>query len=215
MFMTEAVERAVRFDLANLGELIADPSRVAMLLALMDGTTRPASELARTAGVTAPTASSHLARLVKGGLLVVAPIGRHRYYALAGPQVADTLEALMAAAAPHRPRARSDLAFARTCYRHLAGETGVRWLASLEARRFIAIDNGIVRLTEQGRAWLGVREDPEGKLCLDWTERRYHLGGPLGVTLTDHLFSLGWLAKRKESRALRVTAKGVLALSAF
>ncbi len=217
--MTEPAERAAHFDLAHLGELIADPSRVAMLLALMDGTRRPASELARAAGVTASTASSHLGRLVKGGLLVVQPIGRHRYYALGGAHVAEILESLMAATAPRRPRRQpSELALARTCYRHLAGEAGVRWLAVLEARRFLEVEDGSVALTERGRLWLaghGMREVtwPHGKLCLDWTERRNHLGGPLGTKLTDHLFARGWLAKRKTSRAVRVTTTGQVELA--
>lgn len=219
VFMPEPGERAVRFELAAFGELLADPSRVAMLLALMDGTTRPASELARAAGITAATASTHLARLVKGGLLAVEPIGRHRFYRLASSHVADAFESLMTAM-PHRPLSRtpSELAYARTCYRHLAGEVGVKWLAALESRRFVAMEAGRITLQKRGIAWFdghGIHEAswPAGKPCLDWTERRYHLGGSLGVVLTEHLLTRRWLARRKTSRALRVTAEGERALT--
>ncbi|MGH8182330.1 MAG: ArsR/SmtB family transcription factor, partial [Rhodanobacteraceae bacterium] len=114
--------------LARSGALLADPSRAAILLALMDGSMRPAGELARAAGIGAATASAHLQRLVDGGLLARNPRGRHRYFRLANDEVAAWLEAVaLPHASPVAPVATADTALrlARTCYRHLAGQLGV------------------------------------------------------------------------------------------
>jgi DNA-binding transcriptional ArsR family regulator len=209
---------SARFDIASFGELVSDPSRVAMLLSLMDGLARPASELARIAGVTPSTASSHLGRLLRGGLVIADAVGRHRYFRLASDRVADALEVIALSILPGERRRSSDpsraaLSFARTCYKHLAGELGVAWLASLERQRFFRIRDGALTLAPRGARFfeeLGVEVThwPAGKPCLDWTARRNHLGGALGVLLTQHLFSLRWLARRKEGRALRVTTLG-------
>jgi DNA-binding transcriptional ArsR family regulator len=209
---------SARFDIATFGELVSDPSRVAMLLSLMDGLARPASELAGIAGVTPSTASSHLARLLGGGLVLAEQSGRHRYFRLAGDHVADALEAIALHAAPatrpvSKDPARAALSRARSCYKHLAGELGVAWLASLESRRLLRIEGGALSLAPRGIACfaeLGLTRAqwPAGKPCLDWTERRNHLGGPLGVVLTEHLFSLRWVARREGGRALRITASG-------
>jgi DNA-binding transcriptional ArsR family regulator len=207
-----------RFDIANFGELVSDPSRVAMLLSLMDGLARPASELAGIAGVAKSTASSHLNRLLAGALVLTEPIGRHRYFRLAGDHVADALEALALHAVPRRrvqapDPAREALSQARTCYKHLAGQLGVGWLASLERQRMIRLRDGALTLDPRGVACfegLGLKPTrwPVGKLCLDWTERRHHFGGALGVLLTQHLLTLRWLARRKDGRALRITSIG-------
>jgi DNA-binding transcriptional ArsR family regulator len=209
---------SARFDVASFGELVSDPSRVAMLLSLMDGLERPASELASLAGVAPSTASSHLARLLGGGLVLAEQRGRHRYFRLAGDRVADALEAITLQAAPRRRSsspepARAALSHARTCYRHLAGQLGVAWLASLESRRFLRVRDGALSLAPRGIACfedlgLTMTAWPAGKPCLDWTERRNHLGGALGVALTQHLFALRWLARRPGGRALRITSKG-------
>jgi DNA-binding transcriptional ArsR family regulator len=214
-----------RFDVASFGELVSDPSRVAMLLSLMDGLARPASELASLAGVTPSTASSHLARLLSGGLVLAEKQGRHRYFRLAGDRVADALEAITLHTAPRRQLespdpARAALSRARTCYRHLAGQLGVAWLATLESRRFLRVRDGALSLAPRGIACfedtgLTMTQWPSGKPCLDWTERRNHLGGPLGVALTEHLFALGWLARRPGGRALRITARGRSGLERF
>jgi DNA-binding transcriptional ArsR family regulator len=213
---------SARYELAGFGEMVSDPSRAAMLLSLMDGSTRPASELAGIAGVTAQTASSHLSRLVDGGLLVVERIGRHRYFRLSGERAADALEAV---ALLHRPRhapppgpERAALAEARTCYLHLAGRLGVAWLDALEKGRFLHLSGGALAVTVKGMAHFESLElKPErwlaGKPCLDWTERRSHLGGPLGSLLTQHLFERGWLVRRSATRAVRVTSRGIRALA--
>jgi DNA-binding transcriptional ArsR family regulator len=216
---------SARFDVATFGELVSDPSRVAMLLSLMDGLARPASELATLAGVSPSTASSHLARLLGGGLVLAEPRGRHRYFRLAGDHVADALEAiaLHAASGKRRPSvdpARLALSRARTCYRHLAGQLGVAWLGSLESLRLLRLRDGALSLAPRGVArfeelGLSPARWPTGKPCLDWTERRNHLGGPLGAALTEHLLALGWLARRAEGRSLRITAKGRAGFASF
>jgi DNA-binding transcriptional ArsR family regulator len=208
-----------RFDITSFGELVSDPSRVTMLLSLMDGRTRPATELARIAKITPQTASFHLQRLVAGGLLRVDRMGRHRYFRLAGEQVADALEAVSLLNVPERPPqvglspARLALARARMCYHHLAGRLGVAWLTALEKARFLTVGDGAFVLTKKGTTWfrssgLSNVRWPPGKPCLDWTERRNHLGGPLGALLTEHLFTLKWIARRPEGRALRITQTG-------
>jgi|SRR5215475_4387003 len=220
--MTEVLPSA-RYELASFGELVADPSRAAMLLSLMDGRARPASELAGIAGVTPQTASSHLRKLVEGGLIVLERLGRHRYFRLCGEQVADALEAMALLRSPEgkaRPSTpeRVALAEARTCYQHLAGRLGVAWLDTLEKRGFLQLSGGALALTSKGTAHFAAlrlqpARWPAGKPCLDWTERRSHLGGPLGGLLTQHLFERGWLARRDESRAVRVTSRGARELA--
>ena len=203
-----------RFAIAEFGELVADPSRVAMLLSLMDGLARPAGELAQIAGVAPSTASAHLRRLTSGGLTRTEPRGRHRYFRLAGDHVADALEAIAAQIVPS-PRCtpvRSALTQARTCYRHLAGRLGVAWMVALEKRGLLETSGGAVALTEKGAAALrelGLTPPrSSGKTCLDWTERRYHLSGGLGTGLTAELFSARWIARRRDTRGVRVTLAG-------
>jgi DNA-binding transcriptional ArsR family regulator len=124
-------------DIASVGALVADGGRCRMLLALDDGRALPASRLAAEAGVSAATASSHLAKLTGAGLLAVEARGRHRYYRLAGPHVAELIEVLqrLAPVAPVRSlrqgtRAQA-LRDARTCYDHVAGRLGVGLMAAL------------------------------------------------------------------------------------
>jgi DNA-binding transcriptional ArsR family regulator len=210
---------AAKFGIASFGELVSDPSRVVMLLSLMDGQARPATELAEIAGVTRPTASNHLRRLLEGRMVAVEQRGRHRYFRLENAQVADLIESLaLLEPAPHArlstaDPARQSLARARTCYRHLAGRVGIAWFASLERRRLLDLTDGSLFLTRSGVAQfteLGLEEQrwPAGKACLDWTERRHHLGGELGALLTRHLFDLGWLHRRSDGRSVEVTRPG-------
>jgi DNA-binding transcriptional ArsR family regulator len=209
---------SARYDIASFGELVSDPSRVAMLLSLMDGLARPASELARVAGVTPSTASAHLGRLRIAGVVLAEKIGRHRYFRLASDGIADALEVIVLSTVPCKRLApaespRAALARARTCYKHLAGQLGVAWFASLERQRLLRIRGGALTLAPRGVACfnklgLTVSQWPAGKPCLDWTERKNHLGGALGALLTQHLLELRWVARRTEGRALRITALG-------
>lgn len=212
-----------RYQLAEIGALLAEPARAAMLLALTDGTARPADELAQAAGVGAATASAHLKRLLEGGLLAVHVQGRHRYYRLAGEEVSALLEALaLPRARPAlRPPTGGDraLRLARTCYRHLAGRLGVGLCDALLAHDYLHMTGEGLRLRESGVAALvsaGLQEPAaqallplQGRGCLDWTERRMHVGGPLGVSLTDAMLEAGWLRRRAGSRALQPSDDGL------
>lgn len=213
--------------LAETAALIADPSRAAMLLTLMDGRALTASELALAAGVGLPTASTHLARLGDAGLVLGERQGRHRYFRLAGAAVAEAIEALLALSAPtSTPPVRTGprdtaLREARVCYDHLAGAQGVALLEGLRRRGFVEGDAEF-SLTAAGRTALkdlGVDLAPleQGRrplcrACLDWSERRAHLGGALGAALLEHMLAQGW-AKRLEGRALQITAAGAAALA--
>jgi DNA-binding transcriptional ArsR family regulator len=214
---------------AGVAALIADPARAAMLIALLDGRALPAGELAYAAGITAQTASSHLAKLLDGGLLALETEGRHRYYRLAGPQVAQALEQLasLRPAEPIRRKALSpegrELRFARCCYDHLAGQLGVAATQALVEKRFIvAAEDKKFEVTSQGAAWFGelgldvksLKPTRRGlaRQCLDWTERSHHLAGPLGVAFLNTLCSAGWVRRSSDSRAVRLTPRGRLAL---
>ncbi|MCP1373074.1 ArsR/SmtB family transcription factor [Dyella lutea] len=211
-----------RYQLAEIGSLLADPSRAAILLALADDRARPAGELARLAGIAPSTASAHLGRLVEGGLLQVLNQGRHRYFQVAGDHVSAMLEVLpLLRPARSRPpgptAAERPLAFARTCYRHLAGYLGVALYRQLREQGWIELGDQAVRLSEHGCNALRAYDllpdgaqppGPPGRSCLDWTERRFHLGGPLGVAITDQLLQRDWLRRHERTRALVLTSPG-------
>jgi DNA-binding transcriptional ArsR family regulator len=211
-----SVDRRALYDLAHLGEAIGDPSRAAMLIALMGGVARPASELARAAGIAPSTASSHLRQLVRAGLVVGREQGRHRYFALAGPRVAETIERLATLHEGSPPRVlRHDdaLAVARTCYTHLAGRIAVAFWARAAERGWVRWGDTKVSLSTKGyeelaRQGLDVDASLPGSPCLDWTERRPHVSGRLGIALCAALLESGWLKRTPDSRALRVTSRG-------
>jgi DNA-binding transcriptional ArsR family regulator len=201
--------------------LMGDPTRAAFLTALADGTALPASELAQRAGVGASTASIQLGKLVDGGLLEVERTGRHRYYRLADPTVAAAIESL-AVLAPHRAagslkeaRVGSELQAARTCYDHLAGALGVALLERLKRQRLLTPKLEVTSRGADRFAKLGIEIDelargrrPLTRACLDWTERRHHLAGALGAALATSFLERGWIERRRDSRAVRVTEDG-------
>jgi DNA-binding transcriptional ArsR family regulator len=214
-------EPVSRYQLAEFGALLAEPARAAIVLALLDNRARPAGELATIAGVAAPTASAHLKRLSDAGLLSVVGQGRHRYYRLADEDVAHWIETLMLAA-PRRMKDRSiadrDLAAARTCYKHLAGRLGVALFDRLRGAHALDLESDAVRLNRAGetllrKSGLILPEDSDllaldGRTCVDWTERRFHLSGPLGTLLARRMIDERWLLRRNGTRAVGISARG-------
>ncbi|CAL9579996.1 ArsR/SmtB family transcription factor [Streptomyces sp. enrichment culture] len=215
--------------LARLTALIADETRAACLLALLDGRAWTAGELARTCGVAASTLSEHLGKLVAGGLLAEERQGRHRYVRLADERVAHLVEDLAARVAPEaaaRPRtlrehgAGQASARGRTCYDHLAGRLGITVTDALTERGLLRQDTGFA-LTDAGLRWFdraGIALDrggrrPLARACLDRTERRPHLAGTAGAALCGHALTVGWCLRIGSGRAVRVTEAGERALS--
>jgi len=211
-------------DIAAVAALMADATRATILLSLLDGRIRPAGELAHLARVAPATASEHLAKLVAGRLLAVERRGRFRYYRLANSGLAEALETLAALAPPqpadrvgHRQHA-APIRRARLCYDHLAGTLGVQITDAFiaegtlvrEDRAFVLSDNGRVAFADLriDVDALGRRGSRLGRACLDWSERRYHLAGPLGVALASRLFELSWIERTPTPRVLRLTNAG-------
>jgi DNA-binding transcriptional ArsR family regulator len=211
-------------DIARVGALAGDPARANMLAALLGGKALTATELAAEGGVTAQTASSHLAKLESGGLIARVKQGRHSYFRLGGEDVAALMEALMgvAARAGHlrlRPGPRDPaMRKARVCYDHLAGEMGVRLYDSLATQRCLSVSGGRLTLSRRGRTFVedvGIPLDglersrrPLCRGCLDWSMRREHLGGALGAALLDRFFALGWATRDRGSRAVLFSPRG-------
>jgi DNA-binding transcriptional ArsR family regulator len=194
----------------------------------MDGRALTATELALEGGVTAPTASSHLARLTTAGLVAIARQGRHRYFRIAAPEVASAIEGLMGLASRggtggvatplHTGPRDAGLRRARVCYDHLAGEAGVRLLERLRERHLISGGDEAMVLTSRGEAWcerVGVDLDALRtkrrrlcRSCLDWSERRTHLAGALGAALLDRLFALRYARRDALGRTVILSPRG-------
>jgi DNA-binding transcriptional ArsR family regulator len=199
-------------DIAMVAALVGDPARCNMLMALMTGRALTASELAHEAGITPQTASSHLAKLEAGGLIEPEKQGRHRYYRLTGPDVADVIEGLegLAARTGHM-RVRTGpkdpaLRHARICYDHLAGDLGVQMLDSMKKQRLVRQSKQAIDLTNEGKRFMASAlqidaemlshpRRPVCKACLDWSERRHHLAGTLGAAMMRRFTELKWAAR--------------------
>ena len=211
-------------DIALIASLVGDPARANMLTALTSGGALTAGELAREAGVTQQTASSHLGKLQEGGLIAVEKQGRHRYYRLSGHDVAAVLEGLagLAARAGHL-RTRTGpkdpaLRRARVCYDHLAGELAVRMFDKLLASGSLIRDGEAVRLSPTGEVFvaeLGIdlaaisrSRRPLCKSCLDWSERRSHLAGRLGAALLARFQALKWARRIDGTRLVAFAPEG-------
>jgi DNA-binding transcriptional ArsR family regulator len=205
-------------DIAVVAALMANPSRAAILMELADGRALPPSELAALAGVSRSTISEHLGKLERAGFLAVEKGGRNRYFRLARPEIAGAVEAL-AGLAPSKPvvslsqsNRAGALGAARTCYGHLAGRLGVAITTAMQEQGHIEREDDVFLLTQGGTEHLralGIERTPRaGKACNDWSERRPHLAGRLGVALTRHLFDLGWLERTRLPRAVRITPAG-------
>lgn len=218
--------------LAEIAAVIGDPSRAHIVLALLDGRALTAKELAGIAGIAPQTASGHLGRLLSANLLKEEKQGRNKYFRLASSEVARMLEGMLTVASStlptrHRPVSKADqkMRFARTCYDHLAGWIGVSVADVMVERNYIVFqdDGGIV--TDEGMQFFtrfGVKLDGEKtktrcmcRPCLDWTERRHHLAGKIGASLTNRMFALGWLCRFDRSRAVQITESGAEGLASI
>ena len=214
----------MELEISRVAALAGDDARARMLVALMDGRALPASSLALVARVSPQTTSAHLSKLVNGNLLAVEPQGKHRYYRLASPKVASLIEALSVVApvpaALHSESADAQvLRFARSCYMHLAGRVGVE--VNHAAQRlglWVPSRSKEYKVTEKGMDWLqqlGIHSTARrgfARACLDWTERRHHVAGPLGTLLFKRFLELGWIARIHDGRAVRLTHRGRLEL---
>ena len=209
-------------QMAEIAALVGDPARANILSSLFDGRALTATELSYAANVSPQTTSGHLSKLTQANLLTVVKQGRHRYYRLATPQVAQMMETIMsvASASPPRYRPRSPredaLRLARTCYDHFAGRLGVAIADSLCARGHVVLgddggqvtDSGLDFLKELGADVSKPSRRPFCRHCLDWTERRPHLSGVVGAAIAARCFDLGWVARGRNPRALTITPKG-------
>jgi DNA-binding transcriptional ArsR family regulator len=222
---------ALGSDVAFIAGLMGEPARAAILVALVGGRALPAGQLAFVSNVAPQTASFHLRKLMEASLIAVEKQGKHSYYRLANDSVAATLESLGALAplkdqVETRERTRRDseqvkeLRFARTCYKHLAGVLAVEINQALVDRGFLFPDTDrIYFLTEPGQQWcreLGMNfsasprpREISSRACIDWTERRHHLGGSLGAALLSRLTELRWIAPAPGKRSIRVTHVGI------
>jgi len=216
-------------NIARIGALLGDNTRARMLTTLMHGKALTASELASDAGVTAQTATTHLAKLEAGGLLTLRKQGRHKYFALADASIASLLETLMGLSAKDRPLSiqtgPGDAAMrtARVCYNHLAGNRGIQLYDSLINNAYLLEHNGNVSLSDDGQQFIidfGIdlktllqKKTPLCRTCLDWSERRTHLAGSLGRALLTHFEKLEWIKRHQDSRIITFTRKGTKAFT--
>lgn len=211
-------------DISYIAALIGEPARSNMLTALMSGKALTVGEMAREAGVTVQTASSHLSKLHAGGLITPLKQGRHKYYSLANAEVAKVLEALMGlAAGSGHVRTRTGpkdarLRYARVCYNHLAGDMGTRMFDSMVSNGFLCVGATDITLSLEGRRFvmsIGVDVDvlerkraPLCRECLDWSARRSHLAGSLGRALLMCFEEKTWAKRDPGSRVIEFTRHG-------
>jgi DNA-binding transcriptional ArsR family regulator len=216
-------------DLARVARLLADPARARILRTLLDGTLRPAGELAFAASISAQSASAHLAKLTAGGLLALEAQGRHRYFRLASSQVADAIEVLGSLDVASRPRGvrppqvpratPPQFLRARTCYDHLAGDVAVQVCNAMLKGRWLVAKDRDFRLTPLGEERLSalkidvaaVRRSRRAfaRACIDLTQRQPHIGGALGAALLQAYLERGWVQRMPRSRAVGITPRGV------
>jgi DNA-binding transcriptional ArsR family regulator len=217
----DGTDRAVSSIAAAIGE----PARARMLFGLMDGRARTSTELAVLADVSPSTASAHLNRLKAQRLVRVVVQGKHRYYNLDGANVAAALEALSVVAGGRCdtfvPRTPNRLRTARTCYDHMAGTVGVSLHDRFKALAWLSAgsaDDTTYDLTPTGaKAFeaLGIDLAVTRALrrrfacaCLDWSERRPHMGGALGAAFFTVALKRRWVIQELDSRVLTITKAG-------
>jgi DNA-binding transcriptional ArsR family regulator len=216
---------------AAIAAAIGEPARARMLFCLVDGRARTATELALVADVTPSTASAHLSRLMARELVSVLSQGKHRYYRLTGAEVASVLEGLSVLAGRRRgtlaPSAADHLRAARTCYDHIAGTLGVNLHDRLVALGWLipsarGQDNSYELTPKGARSLQALGLDVDAVHiarrrfafpCLDWTERRAHVGGALGAALLTLALDRKWVSRHRATRSLQVTGVGRRAIA--
>jgi len=211
-------------DVVRLARTIGDPTRIRMLNLLMEGRALTAKELAYGAGVEPATGTTHLQRLLADSLVVSRVQGRHKYFRLASPNVAHCLESMMSVAIPAKPAAerRSPIQQARFCYDHLAGRLGVAIAHALVARTILRTTGQQFALSHKGERWcnnFGIDIDALRRsrrqfapLCLDWSERKEHIGGTLGSAIAQRFLDEGWATRERDSRVVRLSVAGIRGL---
>jgi DNA-binding transcriptional ArsR family regulator len=216
----------VTVDVARVAAVIGDPVRSTMLDALLAGRALAAGELATVARTSRSNASGHLSVLAEAGLVTVVASGRHRYYRLAGPQVAQALEALSLVARPRRVHSLRESAIdetlraGRTCYDHLAGRLGVAVTGALVEHGAIAeVDEGyevqdadVFAALGVDLGWAQAQRRRYARQCVDWSERTPHLAGAVGAAVLRRFLEAGWIERLPGSRAVRATPAGRAAL---
>ncbi|PPQ47109.1 transcriptional regulator [Paenibacillus peoriae] len=215
---------STKSNVAMIASLVSEPSRAAILTALLDGRFHTASELAHMVGIKPQTASFHLAKMTEAQVVTVEKQGRHRYYGIQDPEVARVMESFLSIAPSvpiHSFKHASEneaLRLARTCYDHVAGQLGVQLMSSFIQKGILSEDQDGLHITEQGETFftdfqIDLKKTRQKRRsfshkCLDWSERRHHLAGALGSALLDRLFELNWIERLPTTRAIRVTADG-------
>ncbi|AHC18155.1 MULTISPECIES: helix-turn-helix transcriptional regulator [Paenibacillus] len=215
---------STKSNVAMIASLVSEPSRAAILTALLDGRFHTASELAHMAGIKPQTASFHLAKMTEAQVVTVEKQGRHRYFGIQDPEVAQVMESLLSIAPPvpiHSFKHASEneaLRLARTCYDHVAGQLGVQLMSFFIQKGILSEDQDGLHITEQGETFFTDfqidltqtrhKRRSFSHKCLDWSERRHHLAGALGNAVLDRLFELNWIERLPTTRAIRVTADG-------
>jgi DNA-binding transcriptional ArsR family regulator len=207
-----------------IASLVSEPSRAAILTALLDGRFHTASELAHMAGIKPQTASFHLAKMTEAHVVTVEKQGRHRYYGIQDPEVARVMESFLSIAPPvpiksfKQASENEAIRLARTCYDHVAGQLGVQLMNFFMQKGILSEDQDGLHITDQGETFFTDFQIDLTKTrqkrrsfshkCLDWSERRHHLAGALGSAILDRLFELHWIERLPTTRAIRITAEG-------
>lgn len=212
-------------EFSYIATLLGEKARSIMLWSLLDGKAYTATELSISANISKQSTSNHLAKLVEAQLLIVEKQGRHRYYRLANARVAQVIESI-ASLIPnaqiksiHTKSKSQDIAYARTCYDHLAGEIGVKITDALINQNIIKPVDNEYTVSNLGGKWfseldinvneLKLKKRSFAHKCLDWTERRHHLAGSLGAALLEYMLSHDWVRKKKNTREVYMTSLGI------
>ena len=211
-------------SIEGLAALLASPPRRRMLEVLLDGHPRSATELAIISRVAFSTASTHLSRLVESELVSFERSGRHRFYRISESRISDMIETIYEFfPSLSRPSGRplTEIETARTCYDHLAGRLGSSLTYAMISQGYLTPFEKEFLLSEEGQSFcfkLGIDLEAVrrqrrmfARRCLDWTDKRDHLGGALGAALTGHYFAMKWLRPGSGPRLVQVTSQGASA----